>query len=95
MKKLYWILITVLILVIGVAVFRPGGEDSWIKDDKGVWVKHGVPAETPDYVLEQQEIIECALQLYQQVKNQEIDFVSQCLGTCEDYAVDVVHVPRR
>lgn len=75
-------------------IFRPGGEDSWIKDDRGVWIKHGYPSETPEHVLEQQEIIDCTLQLYQQKKTEGIEFSSQCLGNCGDYAVDIVHVPR-
>lgn len=96
MKKTYWILIVIaVLLVIGFfMIFRLGGEDSWIKDEKGVYVKHGYPAETPDYVKEQQDAITCALQLYQQKKTEGMKFESQCLGTCSDYAVDIVHVPR-
>lgn len=97
MKKLYWLLIIIAILVVGfIVVFRPGsgGEDSWIKDERGVWVKHGYPYETPDYVLQQQSVISSALQLYEQKKSQAIEFSSQCLGVVMDYAVDIVHVPR-
>lgn len=37
------------------------GEDSWIKDSNGIWIKHGNPSETPDYVLEQQKaLLNCA-----------------------------------
>ncbi len=32
--------------------------------------------------------------MYQQEKNKGIEFNSQCLGTCKNYAVDIVHVPR-
>ncbi len=74
-------------------VFRPGGEDSWIQDERGVWIKHGVPSETPDYVLEQQDAISCAIDLYDGAKT-SMEFSSQCLGTCGNYAVDIVHVPR-
>ena len=40
-------------------VFRPGGggEDSWIQDENGIWIKHGVPRDTPPEVLEQQRIL--------------------------------------
>ncbi len=97
MKKQYLILIGIGVsIILFIMVFRPGGggEDSWIKDERGVWVKHGVPYKTPDYVLEQQEAIGCALQLYEEMKNIPIVFSSQCLGTCGNYAVDIVHVPR-
>ena len=95
MKKIYWIFIGVIVLgILFIMIFRPGGEDSWIKDDRGVWIKHGAPAETPDYVLEQQDIINCVLQLYQEKKQEDMIFSSQCLGSCGNYAVDVVHVPR-
>lgn len=94
MKKLYWILVIFLTLVVFIIVFRLGGEDSWIKDERGVWVKHGNPSKTPDYVLEQQEIISEALQLYNQKKSGGIEFSSQCLGTVGVYVVDIVHVPR-
>jgi len=95
MKKLYWVLIIIVILVVVfIMIFRPGGEDSWIKDEKGVWIKHGIPFDTPDYVLEQQQVINQTLSLYEQKKSEGIEFSSQCLGVVEDYAVDIVHVPR-
>ncbi len=94
MKKIYLILVVIGILIIGWFFVRfviGGDEDSWIKDSRGVWIKHGYPSETPDYVLEQQEAINCALRKFENF-NEEIN--SQCLGVCEDYAVDIVHVPR-
>lgn len=97
MKKTYLILIIIMILVVAwffVRFILGGSEDSWIKDEKGMWVKHGAPAETPDYIAEQQEAIECALSLYKQKKNSGMNFLSQCLGACKNYAVDIVHVPR-
>ena len=97
MKKLYQILIIIAILAvvwIFVRFFIGGSEDSWIKDEKGVWIKHGVPYETPDYVIEQQQIINQTLFLYEQRKSEEMEFFSQCLGVIENYAVDIVHVPR-
>jgi len=95
-KNLIWVAIVIAILVIGIMVFRPGGEDSWIKDERGVWIKHGNPSKTPDYVLEQQEIIDAALSLYEQKKGEGMEFNSQCLGTLEEfgYVLDIVHVPR-
>jgi len=97
MKKLYLILIIIGILIIGwlfVRFILGGPEDSWIKDEKGIWVKHGAPSETPDYVKEQQEAVGCALELYSQKKQEGMQFSSQCLGTCGNYVVDIVHVPR-
>ena len=95
MKKIYWVLIVIVILTVGFTmIFRPGGEDSWIKDERGVWIKHGVPYETPDYVIEQQQIISQALSLYEQRKSEGTEFSSQCLGVVGNYAVDIVHIPR-
>ena len=67
------------------------GEDSWIKNNKGQWIKHGNPAETPSYVLEQQQAINCALNKFENFTEEKN---SQCLGVCGNYAVDIVHVPR-
>lgn len=66
-KKLYLLLIIAGILLAALLFVRfvfGGDEDSWIKNEEGIWVKHGNPAETPDYVLEQQEEIECSLDPY-------------------------------
>ena len=94
MKKLYLFLSIVLILIMGWIFVRfviGGPEDFWIKDSRGIWIKHGSPSETPDYVLEQQEIINCSLEKFSNF-TEEIN--SQCLGICGNYAVDIVHVPR-
>jgi hypothetical protein len=69
-------------------------EDSWIKDSKGVWIRHGNPAETPAEVIEQQQIIGCAQDIYSQFKRNGMNFSSQCLGACGDYSIDIVHVPK-
>lgn len=94
MKKKYFLIVGIFALILFFMIFRLGGEDSWIKDSRGVWIKHGSPSETPDYVLEQQEAIECSLQLYDDEENKGIEFSSQCLGICGNYAVDIVHVLR-
>jgi len=83
-----------LILIVCLLLLIRGPEDSWIKDSRGVYVKHGAPANTPNYVTEQQDAIACAGNLYQQKKAEEMQFNSQCLGKCGNYAVDIVHVPR-
>lgn len=70
-------------------------EDDWIKDSKGIWIKHGKPYDNPDYVLSQQDAISCASELYKNLAlTAGSQFTSQCLGTCGDYAVDLVNVPR-
>jgi len=97
MKKIHLILIIIAVLVIGwffVRFLFGGSEDSWIKDSRGVWVKHGAPSETPDYVTEQQEIINCSMQKYESFTILTVEISSQCLGTCGDYAIDIVHAPR-
>ena len=96
MKKIYLALIIILVFIFIFIIFRPKGEGLWIKDSRGVWVKQGNPAETPDYVLEQQKIIDAAMSLYDERKLEGMQFKSQCLGTLEEfgYVVDIVHVPR-
>jgi hypothetical protein len=95
-SKIIWIFVLVVIIIVFLFIrFIIGGqEDSWIKDSRGVWVKHGNPALTPSEILEQQTAINCVLQVYQEKKQEGIQFSSQCLGNCGDYAVDIVHVPR-
>ncbi len=93
-KKIYLVLGIILFLLIAWAFVRfviGGNEDDWIKDSRGVYVKHGYPAETPSYVLEQQEAINCASEKFNNF-SEEIN--SQCIGICGNYAVDIVHIPR-
>jgi hypothetical protein len=94
-----WMIIVIVIVLVIFALFfvrfiLGGPEDDWVKDSRGVWIKHGNPASTPDYVGEQQQIMICALHLYQEAKTSGINFSSQCLGTCSSYSVDIVRVPR-
>lgn len=93
MKKNWMPIVAVILLIAGIFFLIRGfsGEDSWIKDSRGVYVKHGNPSSTPDYVLEQQEAINCSLNKFNNFTEEKN---SQCLGTCDDYAVDIVHVPR-
>ena len=89
-----WVIAILILLVILVVVFRGFGEDSWIKNEKGIYIKHGNPLKTPVYVKEQQDAVICAVDLYENALTNSMDFDSQCLGTCKDYAVDIVNVPR-
>jgi hypothetical protein len=60
MKKSNWIILVIILLIVGLLFVRfviGGDEDSWIKDENGIWIKHGNPSTTPDYVLEQQKAI--------------------------------------
>lgn len=95
MKKGYWILIVIAVLVVVIFLIR-GSEDSWIKDNKGEDAENTL-SEIPDYISEQQTAIIQARQLYLQKRQQGMNFESQCLGIVGDklkYAVDIVHVPR-
>jgi hypothetical protein len=95
MKKSTLIIVIVLIIILGVVVLiLRSPEDDWIKNKQGVYVEHGAPAQTPPEVSSQQQTITKALELYQAKQTEGMEFSSQCLGTVEDYAVDVVHVPR-
>ena len=94
-KKIYLLIIAVVLIAGGTFLLLRGlsDEDSWIKDSRGVYIKHGNPSLKPLYVSEQEKTILCANNLYQQNKS-IINFSSQCLGICSDYAVDIVHIPR-
>lgn len=97
MKKINLIIISVIVLlcvVLAVRFIFGGGEDSWIKDESGLYVEHGSPSKISDKVLEQQELILNAMRLYYEKKNEGMNFSSQCLGVVDGYAVDIVHVPR-
>ncbi|MBU0894143.1 MAG: hypothetical protein KKF48_01300 [Nanoarchaeota archaeon] len=97
MKKSYLILISIVVLIILVLFIRffiGGSEDSWIKDKRGVWIKHGVPSDIPYYVLIQQKIVDEAIKLYEDKKSRGTEFNSQCLGIVDNYAIDIVHIPR-
>ena len=96
MKK-YWIIIIVTIIVLGfVFVILRGQEDTWIKDSRGVWIKHGNPENTPTEVTDQQNLIDQAQRLYQDVKIEGQDLTEgPCLGTiASDWVVDIAHNPR-
>ncbi len=90
-RKNYLLVIAIILIIGGAFLLIRGlsGEDSWIKDSKGIYVKHGNPSETPDYVLQQEEMIECAYEKFDSLNEKN----SQCLGICGDYAVDLVSVP--
>ena len=93
MWKITAIVIVFALLAFGIIFFFRGSEDDWIKDERGVWIKHGVPDSKPAKVLVQEAAINAALQLFQE-KKLEMNFSSQCLGVVQMYAVDIVHVPR-
>ena len=94
-KNLYWIIGIIVFILILIIVLRGfSGEDDWIKDSRGVYIKHGNPSVTPLYVLEQQDALSCASDLYSQAISNGIEFNSQCLGVCRNYSVDIVHVSR-
>ncbi len=86
--------IVLLLFGIGFIFFRfiiGGNEDTWIQDENGIWVEHGNSSEIPAYVSWQKAAIICAKDLFNNLTGEKN---SQCLGTCANYAVDIVHVPR-
>lgn len=97
MKKIVYLIIGIIIGVIGVLMILRGfngGEDNWIKNENGTYVKHGNPDIVPNEVNEQEIAIVCAKNLYLQANASGMQFNSQCLGRCLNYSVDVVNVPR-
>jgi len=60
MKNKWWLVVLCLVLLIVLLLFLRSPEDSWIKDERGCWIKHGMPSQTPDYVLEQQNLTNCS-----------------------------------
>lgn len=97
-KKCYFIIGIFVLLLIGaiflIHFFTIRNENSWVKDNRGVWIKNGNPPATPDEVLKQQQIILCSMELYAQIRDQGVNLSSQCLGACGNYSIDIVHVPR-
>jgi len=98
-KQKIWFLIIagLVIFILVVLVFVRGQEDTWIRDSRGVWVKHGNPANTPTEVAEQQQLIAKAQELYQQAQEQKKDLsAGPCLGKIsDDWVADLVHSPRQ
>ncbi len=88
-------MIMVLVLAIGIVIITSllTSKDAWVKDKRGILTKSGNPATTPQEVTQQQEAIKLALQLYEKEKTARV-LDSQCLGTVNRYAVDIVHNPR-
>jgi hypothetical protein len=96
MKK-YMIITIIILLIILLAVIMlrvlNSGEDNWIREPNGIYVKHGNPSSIPKEVREQRKIINCANNLFNESKG-KINFQSQCLGKCDNYSIDIVNNPR-
>lgn len=88
----------VILLIVAAIIAVRGNEDNWIKDSRGVWVKHGNPANTPAEVTKQQDLIDQAMQIYSKVVDEKVNLDSgPCLGVIksnQDWVVDIVHNPR-
>jgi hypothetical protein len=93
-KTFIFIIVAVFLILTVIFLVLRGNEDDWIKDSKGVWIKHGNPSETPTAVLQQQEAVNCSLEKFNSFTETEEEINSQCLGICGDYVIDIVHVPR-
>jgi hypothetical protein len=81
---LFWLCIIIVCLII----------DNWIRNSQGMYEEHGIPSIMPDYVAIQKNAINCAYEKYNLAKFNGTVFNSQCLGTCGEYAVDIVSNPR-
>ena len=87
MKKIYWTVGIIVLVVIVVLVLKSSG-DSWlVKKGENLDVGENVADEPGSSFL-------CALELYRQADATGMNFSSQCLGICGDFAVDIVHNPR-
>jgi hypothetical protein len=93
-KVVFVVIIFLVLVVLGFFILFRFFEDSWIKDSRGVWIMHGNPSNRSLEIQEQQNAIVCAGELYALDSLKNVSFDSQCLGTCKDYSIDVVHVPR-
>jgi len=94
-KIVYWIIAAIVLLVVITLLIR-GSEDNWIKNSRGVYIEHGHPKNMPQEVEDQQRIIEAAQSLFEAATLNEQDLSSgPCLGTVENYAVDITHDPRQ
>jgi hypothetical protein len=91
---IFTIVAGLLVIIAACARFYLGDDDSWIKNSTESYVKHGNPANTPDYVNAQNTALLCASELYANASDNGTIFDSQCLGRCGNYSVDIVHVPR-
>lgn len=89
------LVVIVSLVIFGIFfIFSKFNKDSWIKDQKGIWITEGNPENASTEIKEQQNAISCASGLYAENSLKNISFVSQCLGSCGNYSVDVVNVPR-
>lgn len=88
------VLLALIVVIVMVKLFFNGGEDNWIRQDNGIWIRHGNSSEMPIYVQNQFNAVSCAFVLYtkERISGKAID--SQCLGNCGEYAIDIISVPR-
>jgi hypothetical protein len=95
------VIVIVVLLAVGgmLLIFLRSPEDSWIKNDRGFYVKQGNPSYTPPEVAQQQELIQKAQTEFNRFKlTTSQTLSSQCIGTVylgdAGYAIDLVHIPR-
>jgi hypothetical protein len=95
MKQVLVAVVFIIIVVSVIILFR-GNEDSWIKDERGIWVEHGKPKEKPSEVSIQEELIQKAKALLSEEKETGTDLSNgPCLGrVADDWVVDIAHNPR-
>jgi len=88
MKRGYWVTVLIILVVIGVLFFI---FDNGIEEKPYGGLKISDVSKEADI---RGEAVLCAKILYRGAKDKKMEFISQCLGSCGDYAVDIVHVPR-
>ena len=92
MKKVFLILIAVvIILIIGTVFYLLNKSVCCSASDIETFLSSF--SSIFGYTSEQEPIVLCAKKLYNEKKSL-MTFSNQCLGTCGDYAIDIVHVPR-
>ena len=45
--RMPFVIVVLLVITLAMARLFSGPEDTWIKNDRGEWVKHGSPSEPP------------------------------------------------
>lgn len=99
MKRSFYIIFGIIgaIILIWLGLRFSTPEDTWVKDSRGVYIKHGNPASTPEEVQNQQKQIETAQTLYTYTKSTNKDLsIGPCLGKAdENTVVDIAHDPRQ
>ena len=96
------VILAVVVVVVLLRLLTP--EDTWIKNDQGVMVQHGKPADVPEIVSIQERVMKAAENLYATEKAKGTDFsIGPCLSQDllpditnpkDKWVLDIAHNPR-